>query len=385
MSRGRKSPNDEEGGYLERMAVLGEMFAEAAHEINNVMGAASSYAELELDRDRAADTASYVPTILALTRMAGDLALNVLHFSAPVEGDVGDVEESIQAVLGLYGYRRRKGLLVETKIEKPLAPVAVPAGHLLLILANLLKNALDAVEGTGTPSVRLSAGMTGPSVVVRIWNSGPPSPPDQLRKVFMRNFTTKTAGNGSGLGLVIARRLVSAAGGTLGGANAPEGGVVFTVTLPAATTAAAGTQETTGTPTPTAKRKVEKRALLGHRILVVDDDDSMREVLKLVLSQKAGGQVTTCATGTEALRLLDTEAFDAVVLDLRMPGLSGQDTFERMPDPLKRRVVFITGDTLRSTTSTFLGLNKQPALIKPVLNEDLVHAIREVAAQNRGD
>lgn len=356
--------------YLERMALLGEMFAEAAHEINNLMGAACAYAELELSRADLEESRSHVPMILDLTRLAGELAMNVLHFSTPVAGGVGDVEEAVKAVLGLYAYRCRKGMRMATDFARPLPPVALPAGHLLLALANLVRNALDALEGATDPCISIAAEKRGGSVAVRVWNSGPPIAPEVLRKLFGRNVTTKRAREGTGLGLSIAHRLVTEAGGTLIGTNAPEGGVAFVVTLPAALLPAAP-------PAPRAGNRVQP-VLKGRRILVIDDDDSMRNVLQLVLSEMAGGEVRACASGEEALRRLDTEAFDAVVLDLRMPGLSGQDTFERMPASVRKRVVFITGDALRATTSSFLAMTRQPALVKPIAHSDLVEAIRRV-------
>src|SRR5688500_834280 len=108
MSSAKRSQGQGDGTDLERMAVLGEMCADAAHEINNLMGAACSYAELEIASREGEGEASYLDTILHLTRLAGDLALNVLHFSSPADGDVADVEEAVGAVFGLFGYRRRK-------------------------------------------------------------------------------------------------------------------------------------------------------------------------------------------------------------------------------------------------------------------------------------
>lgn len=122
-------------------------------------------------------------------------------------------------------------------------------------------------------------------------------------------------------------------------------------------------------------------SLRNRRVLVVDDNGPMRDVLKLMIREMAGGEVETCRSGQEALALLELHAFDAVLLDLRMPGLSGEETFRRMPEQHQRRVVFISGDSLSTDTGDFLATARQPALFKPLLFEQLVKAILSVGGK----
>jgi CheY-like chemotaxis protein len=373
MSNGKNPADRGNDLYLERMAILGEMFAEAAHEINNLLGAACAYLELEAD-ERGQDTSRHVQVTAGLARLAADLTTNVLHFAGRVLEDAGDVRECVMAAVGLFGYRTRRGVEVETDVQDGLPGVTVSSGNLLLILINLVKNGLDALEGEPDRRLRVTARLVGTSVEIRVWNSGPPIPPKVLSRLFSKGVTTKHGTGGSGLGLSIARRLVMNAGGTIAGANLAGGGVTFTINLPVSATATSF-QLADAQPAP----EMHSASIRGRRILVVDDDQCMREVLQLVLNQMGGGQVETCASGEEALRLLKIKSFDAVVLDLRMPGLSGQSTFERMPPRVKRRVVFITGDALRSSTRDFLSVSRQPALIKPVAHFQLVEAIQRVA------
>ena len=88
--------------------------------------------------------------------------------------------------------------------------------------------------------------------------------------------------------------------------------------------------------------------------------------------------MVTCSSGKEALRLLRGKTFDAVVLDLRMPGISGQEVYADLPKPLQRRVVFVTGDTFNPSTMQFLASTRQPALLKPLDRDELLKAVQSV-------
>jgi CheY-like chemotaxis protein len=104
---------------------------------------------------------------------------------------------------------------------------------------------------------------------------------------------------------------------------------------------------------------------MGKRFLIIDDEPSVREVFKLMITELGGGSVHTCSSGHEALSLHDTN-FDAVLLDLRMTGLNGQETFKILPPELQRRVVFVTGDVLSQSARRFIESTIRPVLIKPV-------------------
>ena len=155
------------------------------------------------------------------------------------------------------------------------------------------------------------------------------------------------------------------AGGELTAENVRGGGVRFTIRLPLAKH---GVKEMTAndSPLPT---------LDGRRILVVDDEESVRNILGWIMEKKSKALVAECASGEQALRQIHEEEFDAVILDLRMPVLSGQEVFRRLPDQVKRRVVFITGDVFNSSTREFIESVKQPILFKPVNFDELIRTV----------
>ena len=105
----------------------------------------------------------------------------------------------------------------------------------------------------------------------------------------------------------------------------------------------------------------------GRRVLVVDDDPTIREMVIRGLST-AGHEVDAAEGGEEALRMLRSRPYDHIFLDLRMPGMSGQDLYKllKTSDPkLASRVTFITGEAARPEVTAFLESVGNPVLTKP--------------------
>jgi CheY-like chemotaxis protein len=113
------------------------------------------------------------------------------------------------------------------------------------------------------------------------------------------------------------------------------------------------------------------------RILVADDDDNLRDLLALVLSQD-GRVVDTARDGIEALELLTQNRYDLILSDLRMPGLNGPALYEallatpQMPPP---RVIFMTGDAATGEYATFLRGTTEPMLEKPFSLDVVRHMV----------
>jgi two-component system response regulator AtoC len=118
-------------------------------------------------------------------------------------------------------------------------------------------------------------------------------------------------------------------------------------------------------------------------VLVVDDEPTFRETLLKVLSRR-GFQVSGAGTGEEALQLLTRQDFDVMVLDLKMPGMSGLEVLRQMPAVRpSTRVIMLTGhgtvaDGIEAMTATAVEF-----MLKPVVVEELVLAIRAAAASRR--
>jgi two-component system C4-dicarboxylate transport sensor histidine kinase DctB len=119
--------------------------------------------------------------------------------------------------------------------------VRADGDRLVQVVVNLVSNALDAVAGTSSPRLEVSAVASGARVVVQVRDTGPGLSDAAMAHLFEPFFTTKLAGSGLGLGLAISERILRDFDGTLRGQNAPTGGAVFIVDLPFADAALAET------------------------------------------------------------------------------------------------------------------------------------------------
>jgi CheY-like chemotaxis protein len=173
----------------------------------------------------------------------------------------------------------------------------------LSLASNLVANAVEAIAGPG--SITLDVRSTNDIVTLSVLDTGPgfPEDPSRLLQPF---FTSKP--RGTGLGLWVVRKIVDNIGGTVTLENRDQGGAAVTVTLPAITTG----------------------SLRGRRILVAEDEDVLR---RLVCKQLGGlgAHTLEAANGDEALRLLQSNAPDLVLTDLRMPGADGAEIARRAP------------------------------------------------------
>ena len=199
-------------------------------------------------------------------------------------------------------------------------------------------------------------------------NNGPGVPEGLRPRIFEPFFTTKEVGGGTGIGLAFAHRIVASHGGALTLGDGGEG-ATFRVALPlapeTAAIASAPSAPVVGT---------------GRRVLVVDDEADVAEMLARMLTRR--GLVARTATGgREALVLAAAERFDAVVSDMKMPCMSGEALhaeLARLDPTLAARTVFMTGDALTARVRDFLARSGRPHVEKPVAAADLIECLAEV-------
>ncbi len=119
-----------------------------------------------------------------------------------------------------------------------------------------------------------------------------------------------------------------------------------------------------------------------QRILIVDDEDSLARLMKMLL-EHLGYSVDWAANGQLALELGAQHSYAAIICDLLMPYVNGMELFEiwRAESPeLAERVIFVTGDNLGTRTNRFLGLCGQPCLYKPFDIKELTQTLEDVTA-----
>ncbi len=214
----------ERGQANERLAVLGQLAAGVAHEINNPLSVLVSNQafladQLACDREEPEVKQALEDCRSSLTRIqriVGDLRVFTRQASDAVEDC--RVAEVVGESVRLASTRLRG--LAEISVEVPDAALAARSNHLRLsqVLVALLLNAADAVEeirALREPSIRVSARAVDGRVRIEVEDNGPGIPPEDLERVFEPFFTTKPPGRGTGLGLSLVREYVGRAGGTV--------------------------------------------------------------------------------------------------------------------------------------------------------------------------
>ena len=356
----------------ERLSAVGGLVAGVAHELNNPLTTVLGFSELLLRSDLPGSKARDVHYIHQAAERCKRIVADLLSFArAPKSGRLPeDFNRLVQRVLALMGYAMRgAGVTVKLSLDPSLHFVALDPHQIQQVLFNLLQNALQAMEHSERARwVEVSTERRDSMVRVRVADNGPGIPPEYLHRVFEPFFSTKDVGQGTGLGLSLAYSTVREHGGTIEARNVPGAGAEFVVELPYVAQAP-----------PREDHPAEEPAALmiaGRRhILVVDDEESVRRLLEVTLSQ-LGFTVNMAPDGVAALRLLErhTYKYDIVLADVRMPGLGGAELYhhisEQAPD-LARRVIFITGDTISPDTRAFLESTGLPTVVKPFRAADI--------------
>lgn len=230
----------EELVHAGKLAVIGQMSAGLAHEINQPLAALHTLSDNTvkfMQRGMLEEAGSNLALISDLVTHMGTLTSQLKSFARKSSGKPRPVNVRHSLDNALFFLNRRlsqRSIQPEISVEPVELAVLADSNRLEQILVNLVANALDATEGMETPRIGLSASMDGDRVRIEVRDNGPGFGESERERLFEPFFTTKDSGGGLGLGLAISAGIARDFGGSLSAANLAEGGALFVLDLPLA-------------------------------------------------------------------------------------------------------------------------------------------------------
>lgn len=377
---------EEEFLNVQRLESLGILAGGIAHDFNNILAAILGNIEiLELNTDPESKNFERLKKAKKAVSRAKDLVQQLMTFSKggmPVKKTVS-ITDAIKdtAIFALRG----SNTSCEFHIPDDLWPVDVDKGQISQVISNIILNAEEAMAKGGTIHVRaenIKVGAKdrfglrkGEYVRISIEDYGCGIPEECLSKIFDPYYTTKD--RGSGLGLAISYSVIKKHGGYITVDSKLGVGTTFNIYL------------STSKKTPSETKLLEKKLFLGKgRILVVDDEESIREVAAEMLSY-CGYEVVLVKDGAEAIKLYKQEReagspFDVVIMDLTIPGgMGGKEAITKLStiDPIVK-VIASSGYSNDPIMANFRKYGFSGAIAKPYKIKELSKIVHNVISSD---
>jgi signal transduction histidine kinase/CheY-like chemotaxis protein len=368
--------------HSEKLSAVGEFVAGVAHELNNPLTALIGFSELVQMSEVDEDTRTSLKRISNSAERCHKIVQSLLSFSRqrPPERKLSNVNTIVDSVVEILIYELRTSNIKVVKELSPQVPrLLVDPHQLQQVFLNIVNNARQAIEAhRSNGAVRISTRVEGRRVQVRFQDDGPGITEENLKKIFNPFFTTKPVGKGTGLGLSLSYGIIQEHGGSISAESAPGQGTTFIIDLPITEQSEAVVQEAAAAPPRPAHAK-------GRKILVVDDEEDILMFVGEIL-RHAGYEVKTATDGEKALGHLRGERFDLIISDWKMPGIGGQELYQRLleSDPQSAaKMIFMTGDVLSEKVEKYLSDEGKPCLAKPFSMAEFHRVIDEAFAKQK--
>lgn len=363
----------------EKLAALGQTMSGVAHELNNPLATVLACAERLTGKPLDDTTRRDLDAIHNAAERAARIVRNLQTFARKrhTTRTMVDLNHVVRDTLALRAYEQRvANVVILEALASGLPPVFADPHQIQQVLLNLIINAEQAMigaHGRGTLILRSWHEPDHDCVRLEVSDDGPGIPADVQAKIFDPFFTTKEVGKGTGLGLTVAYAIAQEHGGSLSVASIAGGGrgAAFTLELPVGGTSLRMSQPIPARPAPDVPK--------GSRALVVEDETALGTAVADALGD-AGFLVDRATNGEDALTLIDGQAYDLIICDLKMPKLDGPSLYRRLAatkPSLTKRMVFVTGDVAGTEAERFLEECGCRWLAKPFRLRDLVRVARE--------
>jgi len=375
----------------EKLKSLGELAGGVAHDFNNVLAAILGRAQLlkmtmetplkkQERRKSVLNLKKGLEIIEKAARDGAETVRRIQEFSRKRTDDKDftqvDINELINHALEFTRVRWKdnaesKGIKIN--IQKKLSPIPSTSGsasELREVFTNLINNAIDAIAQGG--SIKIRTFKEDSHISIKIEDTGVGIANDRKDRIFDPFFTTKGV-QSTGLGLSVSYGIINRHQGTITVDSVEGEGTTFTIKLPISEKVIEKEQVK---PMPEEQKKA--------RILVVEDEEEVRDILSAIL-MKGGHQVETASDGSKGIKLFEKKEFDLVFTDLGMPGMSGWQVAEKIKS-INRRVpvALITGWNVELKKSELRESGVDLIVYKPFEVNQVLRLVQEgMALRNR--
>lgn len=373
----------------QRIETIGALASGIAHDLNNVLAPIIMTIALLRDKCEDADSVAMINAMEVSAHRGAGIVQQLLTFGRGASGQKTLIQPKhlIKEISDIARETFPKSIQIITQFHNSDWLVMGDPTQLHQVFLNLCINARDAMPNGGKLTLSLDLAhldendpqyvvgvKSGPHIVVSVQDTGKGVPEELREKIFEPFFTTKDPGKGTGLGLATCVNLVKRHGGFISLSPQTSQGALFQVFLPANAPAAA----------PDIASKAGRMARAnGELILVVDDEESIRQITRAAL-EKFGYKVITANDGMEALAAFKRHQREirAVLIDIMMPVMGGLAAMRHLraiqPDVI---LVATSGMVPRDLESELAELKPRGFLPKPFTTWELLEMIASVLAK----
>jgi PAS domain S-box-containing protein len=375
----------------QRMESIGTLAGGIAHDLNNILSPVMMAVDMLRLKETDADSVRWLGMIKENAERGAELVKQVLTFARGMSGDrvTVHVKHVVKDLVAVLKETLPRSIVLESKIEPELWTISADPTQIHQVLMNVALNARDAMPAGGRLSISATNTILdenyarinidaepGRYVLLVIADTGTGMTAETVKRIFDPFFTTKEVGEGTGLGLATTMTIVKSHGGFINVYSEPGKGSRFSIYVPALHS---------GDDRPKAGSTAALPRGHGELIMVVDDEENMRQAAEGTLTQ-FDYAVVTAVDGAAALALFaeNREVVKAVLSDLAMPHMDGVALIRAIRNiDAGMPIIAMSGLIDESRAAELEGLGVDIILTKPFTAEQLLTAVAESLGRSR--